>query len=152
MWTSTLQRTIQTARPLADYPKVHWRALDEIDAGVCEGFTYEEIKASMPEEFAARKCDKLGYRYPRGESYLDVIQRVEPVIIELERQRQPVLVVAHRAILRALLAYFTDKQPADIPYADMPLHTVIRLTPSTYGEIEERVCLLPLGGAAANAD
>ena len=40
--------------------------------------TYDEIKACDPEEFAMRKLDKLGYRYPRGESYLDVLQRHAP--------------------------------------------------------------------------
>jgi hypothetical protein len=75
VWTSTLRRTIQTARPLgAAWPQVQWRALDEIDAGACEGLTYAEIKAAQPDEYAARTQDKLRYRYPRGESYLDVIQ------------------------------------------------------------------------------
>ena len=38
-------------------------------------------------------------RYPAGESYLDVIQRLEPVIIEIEREREYVCVVAHQARL-----------------------------------------------------
>jgi broad specificity phosphatase PhoE len=45
-------------------------------------------------------------RYPSGESYMDVIQRLEPVIIEIERERECVCVVAHQAILRALYGYF----------------------------------------------
>ena len=32
--------------------------------------TYEEIEEKAPEEFAARKINKLTYRYPRGESYV----------------------------------------------------------------------------------
>ncbi|KDP45787.1 hypothetical protein JCGZ_17394 [Jatropha curcas] len=96
IWTSTLQRTILTASPIGGFPKIQWRALDEINAGVCDGMTYEEIKKNMPEEYEARKKDKLRYRYPRGESYLDVIQRLEPVIIELERQRAPVVVISHQ--------------------------------------------------------
>ncbi|XVF20329.1 hypothetical protein REPUB_Repub11eG0188900 [Reevesia pubescens] len=75
IWTSTLQRTILTASPIVGFPKIQWRALDEINAGVCDGMTYEEIKKNMPEEYESRKKDKLRYRYPRGESYLDVIQR-----------------------------------------------------------------------------
>ncbi|CAI0399983.1 unnamed protein product [Linum tenue] len=98
IWTSTLQRTIQTAGPIVDFPKIQWRALDEINAGVCDGMTYEEIKRNMPEEYESRKNDKLRYRYPRGESYLDVIQRLEPVIIELERQRAPVVVISHQVM------------------------------------------------------
>jgi 6-phosphofructo-2-kinase / fructose-2,6-biphosphatase 3 len=36
--------------------------LDEINAGACDGMTYEEIAERMPEEFQARKKDKLRYR------------------------------------------------------------------------------------------
>lgn len=62
VWTSTLKRTIQTAE-FIPFPKLRWKVLDEIQAGVCEGMTYAEIEASMPEEFAARKVDKLRYRW-----------------------------------------------------------------------------------------
>lgn len=44
-------------------------------------------------------------RYPAGESYLDVIQRLEPVIIELEREKECVCIVGHQAVLRALYGY-----------------------------------------------
>ena len=37
-----------------------------------------------------------GYRYPRGESYLDVFQRLDTIVHELERQRDPVLIIAHQ--------------------------------------------------------
>ncbi|KAG9130285.1 hypothetical protein Leryth_004280 [Lithospermum erythrorhizon] len=35
------------------YPSIfiQWRALEEINAGVCDGMTYDEIKKNMPEEF-----------------------------------------------------------------------------------------------------
>ncbi|XP_075729201.1 6-phosphofructo-2-kinase/fructose-2,6-biphosphatase isoform X4 [Rhipicephalus microplus] len=107
VWTSQLKRTIQTAAGI-DAPQERWKALNEIDAGICEEMTYEEIQEKYPEEFAARDQDKFHYRYPRGESYEDLVARLEPVIMELERQEN-VLVVAHQAVLRCLLAYFLDK-------------------------------------------
>jgi len=30
---------------------VQWRALDEMNAGVCDGMTYLDIKESMPEKY-----------------------------------------------------------------------------------------------------
>lgn len=137
IWTSTLQRTILTARHIGGFPKIQWRALDEINAGVCDGMTYEEIKKNMPEEYDARKADKLRYRYPRGESYLDVIQRLEPVIIELERQRAPVVVIAHQAVLRALYAYFADKPLKEVPHIEVPLHTIIEIQMGVTGVHEK---------------
>ena len=152
VWTSTLRRTIQTVRPLgAAWPQVQWRALDEIDAGSCEGLRYDEIKVNMPDEYAARRLDKLRYRYPRGESYLDVIQRLEPVIIEIERQRSPVLIVAHQAVLRCLYGYFMSRRVDEVPHLRMPLHTVIRLTPSSYGVQEEWIQLLSDAGEPMHA-
>lgn len=70
--------------------------------------TYEEIQSKYPEDFKARDQNKFAYRYPRGESYEDLVARLEPVIMELERQGN-VLVVSHQAVMRCLLAYFLDK-------------------------------------------
>ncbi|KAM7260129.1 hypothetical protein ACFE04_015870 [Oxalis oulophora] len=142
IWTSTLQRTIITASPIVGFPKIQWHALDEINAGGCDGMTYEEIKKNMPEEYESRKKDKLRYRYPRGESYLDVIQRLEPVIIELERQRAPVVVISHQAVLRALYAYFADRPLKEVPHIEMPLHTIIEIQMGVSGVQEKRYKLM----------
>ena len=58
-----------------------------------------------------------GPRYPSGESYMDVVQRLEPVVIEIERERECVCVCAHQAILRALYGYFTKTPLAVGPAA-----------------------------------
>lgn len=142
VWTSTLRRTIQTARPITQN-HIAWRALDEIDAGICEGMTYEQIREQMPEVFHARAADKFRYRYPRGESYEDVIQRLDPLIIQLERQRSPVLVIGHQAVLRALYAYLVDRPAPSCPTLSIPLHTVIELTPTAYACEERRFQLPP---------
>ncbi|KAM3229017.1 hypothetical protein ACQJBY_060130 [Aegilops geniculata] len=142
IWTSTLQRTILTAQPIIGFPKIQWRALDEINAGVCDGMTYDEVKKNKPEEYESRRKDKLRYRYPRGESYLDVIQRLEPVIIELERQRAPVVVIAHQAVLRSLYAYFADKPLEEVPKIEIPLHTIIEIKMGVTGVEEKRYKLM----------
>ncbi|KAM9444380.1 6-phosphofructo-2-kinase/fructose-2,6-bisphosphatase 2 isoform 2-T2 [Clarias gariepinus] len=131
VWTSQLRRSIQTAEALG-VPYEQWKILNEIDAGVCEEMTYEMIQNSFPEEFALRDQDKYHYRYPGGESYQDLVQRLEPVIMELERQGN-VLVICHQAVMRCLLAYFLDKNADDLPYLKCPLHTVLKLTPVAYG-------------------
>ncbi|MGD8859464.1 MAG: 6-phosphofructo-2-kinase/fructose-2,6-bisphosphatase [Myxococcales bacterium] len=142
VWTSSLRRAGQTANPLAR-PSMAWRALDEIGAGVCDGMTYAQIEQDLPDEFEARRADKFHYRYPRGESYEDVISRLDPVITELERTRRPVLVIAHQAVLRALYAYFKGVPPQQSPQVAIPLHTVIALQPHAYGCDERRIPLAP---------
>lgn len=142
IFTSSLRRALQTANPLGR-PSYAWRALDEIDAGICDGMSYQQIREQMPDEFEARKQDKFRYRYPRGESYQDVIQRIDPVILEIERTRKPVLVIAHQAVLRALYSYFMGLPPEDCPHLSIPLHTLIQLEPHAYGCNETRVPLTP---------
>ncbi|KAI9522940.1 6-phosphofructo-2-kinase/fructose-2,6-bisphosphatase 4 [Dissostichus eleginoides] len=139
VWTSQMKRTIQTAESLG-VPYEQWKSLNEIDAGVCEEMMYEEIQQHFPLEFALRDQDKYRYRYPKGESYEDLVQRLEPVIMELERQEN-VLVVCHQAVMRCLLAYFLDKTADELPYLKCPLHTVLKLTPMAYGCKVESVYL-----------
>ncbi|KAH8112780.1 bifunctional 6-phosphofructo-2-kinase/fructose-2,6-bisphosphate 2-phosphatase [Phellopilus nigrolimitatus] len=137
VWTSTLQRTIQSAAELP-YNKLTWKSLDELDAGVCDGMTYDEIEEEYPEDFTSRDDDKFNYRYRGGESYRDVVVRLEPVIMELERQEN-ILIIGHQ-----VYGYFNDLPQADLPYIKIPLHTVIKLTPKAYGCDEERYTL-PIG-------
>jgi len=136
VWTSTLKRTIQTARFLP-YEKLEWKALDELDSGVCDGLTYAEIEERYPEDFAARDEDKYNYRYLGGESYRDVVIRLEPIIMELERSEN-ILIVTHQAILRCIYAYFMNVPQERSPWMEVPLHTLIRLTPKAYSTLEER--------------
>ena len=84
--------------------------------------------------------DKFNYRYPGGESYKDLVIRLEPVIMELERQEN-ILVVAHQAVIRALYAYFLGYPLDELPYVRVPLHSVICITPKAYGCEEQRVRL-----------
>jgi 6-phosphofructo-2-kinase/fructose-2,6-biphosphatase 2 len=88
IWTSTLKRSIETANHLP-FPKLEWKQLDELNCGSCDGLTYDEIAIKYPDDFEARDKDKFNYRYHGGESYRDLVHRLEPVILELERHDDP---------------------------------------------------------------
>jgi 6-phosphofructo-2-kinase/fructose-2,6-biphosphatase 2 len=137
VWTSTLKRTIQTARFL-NFEQLEWKALDELDSGVCDGLTYAEIEEQYPEDFKQRDEDKYNYRYLGGESYRDVVIRLEPIIMELERSEN-ILIVTHQAILRCIYAYFMNVPQERSPWMEVPLHTLIKLTPKAYSTHEERL-------------
>ena len=148
VWTSTLKRTIQTSEHLP-YPKLQWKALDELDAGVCDGLTYDEIAEQYPEDFKERDKDKFHYRYPGGESYHDLILRLEPIIMELERQNPQqsgnhVLIIGHQAVLRGIYAYLMGMKRDELPYVHVPLHTLVKVTPRAYGQCEEEMIRVPV--------
>lgn len=137
VWTSMLKRSIQTAEYFDDdeYDTKQMRMLDELNAGVMEGLTYSCISTQYPEEFRTRRSDKLHYRYPGpgGEGYLDIINRLRPVIVELERMTDHVLLVGHRSVARVLLAYFRGMKREEIADLDVPLGMLYCLEPKPYG-------------------
>jgi len=135
--TSQLKRARQTARPLVEdahfvvrsgMRRVHTALLNEIAAGLYDGYSVKEFEQLAPKEHKAREKDKLRYRYPMGESYLDLVQRVKPVAFEIERERRPALVIAHQAVLRTIIAFFQGTPLDEMPKLKIPLHTVLQLT------------------------
>lgn len=129
------------------------------------GLTYEEIQERFPSEFAWRDQDKLKYRYPHGESYLDLLQRVDGVVQAL-LLNTAVLVVSHQAVLRCIMAYFKGSKPGkkleilrklkseiiileEIPYLDVPLHTLIVVRSYGYDFKIETVPLKGMPNVAA---
>jgi 6-phosphofructo-2-kinase len=96
-----------------------------------EGMTYEEIRQCYPEEYKSRKRDKLHYRYPGagGEGYLDIINRLRPIIVEIERLTDHVLIISHRSVARVLLAYFKGLKREDVAELDVPIGMLYMLEP-----------------------
>mmetsp|Transcript_22666 Transcript_22666/g.49801 ORF Transcript_22666/g.49801 Transcript_22666/m.49801 type:complete len:528 (+) Transcript_22666:444-2027(+) len=156
LWTSSMRRTIDTARhiphPVLDLGNGQvwqqmatrvYRNLDEIFAGEYEGMTYKQIEETFGDEAILRKKDKLGYRYPRGESYFDLIARLEVLMHELESYEEPLLIVSHQATLRMLYAYLMGIDRSQAPKLDIPLHAVIKIQYDGFGRhgqtaVEER--------------
>lgn len=139
IWTSEFQRTVHTAKDIPG-PRAAVNDLNEINAGICEGLTYEEIQEKFPQEFAWRDQDKFKYRYPHGESYLDLLQRVDSVVQAILTKTQ-VLVVSHQAVLRCIMAYFTETKPDQVPYINVPLHTLLVVRSNGYKFEVENISL-----------
>ena len=128
-----LKRSIETAKYFdeEDFDVKQMKMLDELNAGDMEGMTYDEIKIKYSDEYALRKRDKLHYRYPGagGEGYLDIINRLRAVIVEVERMTDHVLLVGHRSVARVLLAYFKGLKREDVADLDVPLGMLYMLEP-----------------------
>ncbi|RAL04970.1 6-phosphofructo-2-kinase PFK26 [Aspergillus ibericus CBS 121593] len=137
VWSSMMQRSVQTVDYFNEdeYDVKQMKMLDELYAGKMEGLTYDEIRDKFADEYAARRKNKLYYRYPGpgGEGYLDVINRLRAVIIEVERTTDHVLLVTHRSVARVLLAYFRGLKRDEVASLDVPLGMLYMLEPKPYG-------------------
>lgn len=82
------------------------------------------------------------YSFTGGESYRDLTRRLTSVVIEVEQQVIPTLVVSHVSILQCLMAYFRNTPIERCMSIEVPMHTVIKFTPVRGGGWSESVHLL----------
>ena len=80
-----------------------------------------------------------------------MIQRIEPVITELEREAESIVVVSHQAVLRVVFGYLTAKSQAEIPSISIPLHTLIELTPMPDGTMSVEYIPVPVNASGLEA-
>lgn len=108
-YCSPMLRACQTAEIICQPHEISPLVLHELiegDVGEWEGLSWDLIRrdhATSCEQYLARPgtCP-----YPNGESYLNVVERVQPALVRVARRHpgQTLLVVAHNIVNRALLA------------------------------------------------
>ncbi|PTB67973.1 bifunctional 6-phosphofructo-2-kinase/fructose-2,6-bisphosphate 2-phosphatase [Trichoderma citrinoviride] len=141
IWTSTRLRTIQTADYLKEKGyKVRQRSqMSQINPGVCEKMSERVIRQIYPEEVEKHALDPYHHRYPRAESYHDLAVRLEPIILELEREQSDLLIIAHESVLRVLFAYLMHCSTMDIPSLKFPRDEIIEIIPAAYQNEARRI-------------
>jgi 6-phosphofructo-2-kinase/fructose-2,6-biphosphatase 4 len=141
VWSSTRLRTIQTAELLAEKGyKVRQRSqMSQINPGACEKMSERVIRQLYPEEVEKHELDPYHHRYPRAESYHDLAVRLEPIILELEREQNDLLIIAHESVLRVLYAYLMHCSTTDIPSLKFPRDEIIEISPAAYQNEAKRL-------------
>jgi len=149
IWTSTRRRTVETAQYLhgKGYRVRQRSQMSQLNPGVCEKMSERRIRAEYPEEVAKHEADPYHHRYPRaevslydpeltqkltcgsGQSYHDLAVRLEPIILELEREQNDLLIIAHESVLRVLYGYLMACNATDIPTLSFPRNEIPDLPP-----------------------
>ncbi len=106
VWSSPLQRALETARLAGFAPEVR-EELAEWDYGEYEGLTTPEIRQEVPDWTIWRGAA------PGGESGEQVGARADRAVAELRRLDGDALVFAHGHLLRVLAARWLALAPAD---------------------------------------
>jgi len=113
IYTSSLQRSILTAQPVANHfglPIRKSSELDEIAFGILEGRNLYQFDEVTRKEWERFKDDRFNYRIPGAENYTDVANRVRPFVERIleDHQGQEVLVIGHRVVNRLLIGMFLE--------------------------------------------
>lgn len=155
VFISTKRRTWQMAEPLfegrPDRMPMALDEFDEIDAGVCEDMTYDEVRDIMPDVFAARAGDKYNYIYPGGEGYATLKDRVYRGVkkaLYLSGNADNIMIVGHQAVNRMILAHFLFRRTEDVPYTYIPqdryFHIVSTQTKKLFQLVAFAGCVRPV--------
>ena len=119
IYTSTRQRSILTAEPLANHlglPIQRQPELDEIAFGILEGKLLHHFDEELKSEWERFKDDRFLYRIPGAENYADVANRIKPFAQKLLRVHEgdEVLIVGHRVVNRLLIGMLMEYPPEKV--------------------------------------
>ena len=104
VYVSPRLRAVQTAAALGVMPTVDDR-LRELDFGELEGRTYDEIEREQPELFRRWMDTPTLVRFPGGESYAELRDRVAAAVRDIVAANdRTVALVSHGGVIRAALA------------------------------------------------
>jgi len=91
--------------------------LRELDFGIFEGLTREQVKEKYGDIFKERKKDKFNYQFPKGESYADTENRALKVLEKVIKTKKDSIIVAHGNINKLLFKNLLKK-----PFDDVNKH------------------------------
>lgn len=116
VYCSDLERAQRTARlalkGIFPFEEIRFdRRLRERSFGIYEGGPYDKDKMP-PKYIEAMAADPEGFRFPEGESLLDVEKRVRPFYDEILEKHpdETVLLVAHGSLL-SIIRFIANNEP-----------------------------------------
>ena len=113
------------------------------------GLHSDQVKKYYPDEWERFSHDPYAYRAPRAESYHDLcgtyfssprctwlkytLVRLDPVLTELEREKEDLLIIGHASVIRCMLAYLIGLPVSEIPAIEVARGDLIEVVPASYG-------------------
>ncbi|KAK7463099.1 hypothetical protein VKT23_007684 [Stygiomarasmius scandens] len=107
--------------------------MSEINPGIWDGLTPDQARKYYPQDWQRFVKDPYSFRAPRAESYHDLSVRLEPVLIELEREQEDLLIIGHASVIRCLLAYLIGLPASEIPAIEVARGDLMEVVPASYG-------------------
>jgi 6-phosphofructo-2-kinase/fructose-2,6-biphosphatase 4 len=75
----------------------------------------------------------LSRSHYRRATLMDSTVRLEPILIELEREQEDLLIISHASVIRCLLAYLIGLPAAQVPAVEVARGDLIEVVPTSYG-------------------
>ena len=108
IYVSEYVRTEQTIKYVAQKMKLSPivdSRLNEIDNGVIEGMSEQEILKKFPDVWNAFRERDRDFLFPEGESGYDAQRRVKSFMEEKQEYKENIILVSHDGLIRLLMCY-----------------------------------------------
>ena len=111
LYSSPLDRALKTANIVSksiEREIIVTDNLKEVNFGIFEGKTGEEIQAEHGEHWNSWHKDYVNFRLPQGENLIDLLNRIKPLIDNLKQGDKDCLLVTHAAVMQVAITYLLD--------------------------------------------
>lgn len=150
VYSSYQERALTTAQIVGsgfNAPVKVIHGLEEMNLGIFEGHTWEEISEVYPDEHARWETNKRYNRAPEGESYQELLERLFAALDQIIEEAKDdldlgrdILIVTHGAVIMSLLTLKKDLCFNDsYKYISIENAKALRFEMSDLREIERRV-------------
>lgn len=112
IYASDLKRALDTAE-IINYKELDILVdenLRELNFGIFEGHTYDELLKKYPEELKKSENDWENYNYITGESVLELQKRAISFIEEKINLEEDTLLVTHWGVINTILSYYFSEK------------------------------------------
>ena len=123
VYTSKLKRTKETAVFITSNP-IELSDLSPRGSMFPIAYLYE-----------IRNKDKLNNRYPNGENYNDLYNRVIVALDTISKSNTKILIIAHQAVCRVIYSYFTKTPLSECIDVKIDLHSLYELKEQEFIQI-----------------
>ena len=106
IYYSPLKRTAETLHHLG-LTGIEEPRIKEVNLGIFAGKTFEEISRDYPDETEKWSKNMRDYKVPKGESMLEVYNRVKKFLEEIS-DKENTLLVAHDGIIKLAMCWVFD--------------------------------------------
>jgi len=131
IYSSPLPRALSTAKAISKIIDKQIHTIDclkEMNFGVFDGKTGDEIQDQYQNEWKLWNEDYVNYRIPEGENLIDVYDRIIEFVDSIKNKEGTYLIVTHGGIIQTIITYLLDLELNKMWHFQCP--------PAGYVEIE----------------
>lgn len=147
IFCSSLSRAVETSKQIEKYhpgsKALRDERLSEIKFGEFSGKTLKEVAAEKPEFLETREMNPWRVRWPSGENYQDVQDRLELFLKDsglklTEIHDESIVIVSHETTNRVLIGMLMNLDKESVTEIAHPNHVVYRLSPNMIEHLDTR--------------